>query len=739
MANVKNFGLVGVASDVQFGKSGPRLINAAGTFKFRDAADAAFANVQVANLTADALKGTTESTLVTVDASGQLKLDATIASLATDAEVAIIKTALEAADTALDGRLDTAEQDIIDLKAADVALDGRLDILEGKTSVDTAALQTEIDAIETAVGLNTDGTLTAIVGNYLNVDGDAATTAATLKAAVEKLDAAIKARADAIAAEVTRATGEEADIRSDFAAADSALQTSLQNQIDAAIAGITWENPVNVMYADITVEAVETAIAAMADGARVYDAATNSIYTVTGGVAGDAEVMVQGAAFFDRTTTVPYVFNGTDMVQFNGAAGLTAGLGLAMDGNTMNLDLASTGGLKFYPDASNPNNTVGLKLDGTTLVVGTDGLKIADATFTQIATDIATAKTAAIADAKTYTDGRETVIRTDFAAADAVLQAAIDAVEVGAGLSAAGAYVADATSNYLADAESLMDADLKLDAQIKSVADAVEALGTGSLTALQTEVDAIETALGFEANGTKLDFTSVNYVGATDTVKVAVEKIDAALKAMDTAYKAADAAEVTARNTAITTAIDALTTDVVEEGTTNLYFTEARARESIDVVANDYLTYDSATGLFTLALAGVATEQYVDDAIAQEVIDRNAAIAAAVQAGTSGGAKAHYLAFNQATEAANEFVIGSVKGFVHRVKIYVDTIATADNAIQVGITGTNGDVVTTADVDSSVAGVYVVEVAKLYASATDLKLFVAGATAGKVIVEYYAN
>ena len=44
MANVKNFGLVGVADNVQYGKAGPRLKHTAGAFEFRNAADGANAS-----------------------------------------------------------------------------------------------------------------------------------------------------------------------------------------------------------------------------------------------------------------------------------------------------------------------------------------------------------------------------------------------------------------------------------------------------------------------------------------------------------------------------------------------------------------------------------------------------------------------------------------------------------------------------------------------------------------------
>ena len=57
------------------------------------------------------------------------------------------------------------------------------------------------------------------------------------------------------------------------------------------------------------------------------------------------------------------------------------------------------------------------------------------------------------------------------------LQSELDATQVGAGLSNTGAYVVPVDSNYLDNATSLADADRKLDAAIKSMADSVAALG----------------------------------------------------------------------------------------------------------------------------------------------------------------------------------------------------------------------------------------------------------------------
>jgi hypothetical protein len=54
MANVKNFSLIGVGSDVQYGKTGPRIKHTTGTFQFRNATDAGDAALTAAGITSSA-------------------------------------------------------------------------------------------------------------------------------------------------------------------------------------------------------------------------------------------------------------------------------------------------------------------------------------------------------------------------------------------------------------------------------------------------------------------------------------------------------------------------------------------------------------------------------------------------------------------------------------------------------------------------------------------------------------
>lgn len=114
--------------------------------------------------------------------------------------------------------------------------------------------------------------------------------------------------------------------------------------------------------------------------------------------------------------------------------------------------------------------------------------------------------------------------------ADATLQAEIDVSQVGSGLETDGTYVANGSANYIDQATSLKDADNKLDAQIKTVADDLASLGSGSITALQAEVNAVETGAGLEPDGTYVADSGSNYLDAATSLKNADILLDAQAK-----------------------------------------------------------------------------------------------------------------------------------------------------------------------------------------------------------------
>lgn len=164
-------------------------------------------------------------------------------------------------------------------------------------------------------------------------------------------DAAARVLADtnlqtAINAEVTRATQQESAIRSEMA---------------SAISGLTWVAPVNYMVTNhLTVTGASV-------GNRVLNLTNFTIYQVTAVNAGTptygpGKALANGVAFFFTNNGAGYVFNGTAVVQFNGASAVTAGMGLTKTGNV--LDINS---------------------DSGTIVVSQDSIDVAQSILTSIA------------------------------------------------------------------------------------------------------------------------------------------------------------------------------------------------------------------------------------------------------------------------------------------------------------------------------------------------------------------
>lgn len=135
-----------------------------------------------------------------------------------------------------------------------------------------------------------------------------------------------------------------------------------------------------------------------------------------------------------------------------------------------------------------------------------------------------------------------TALETEVADVRLDLQTELDATQLGAGLETGGTYAAPTTSNYLGSATSLKDADSRLDAAIKVVADELDALGSGNLTALQSELDATQTAVGLNSDGTfnAAGVAGSNYVSGATTVMGAVLALDTALDTTDTTLEAAE-------------------------------------------------------------------------------------------------------------------------------------------------------------------------------------------------------
>ena len=125
---------------------------------------------------------------------------------------------------------------------------------------------------------------------------------------------------------------------------------------------------------------------------------------------------------------------------------------------------------------------------------------------------------------------------TSVNASISTLQSEVDATQTGAGLSTAGAYVANGSANYISAATSLKDADNKLDAQIKTNADNISsndadiATNASDISSLETLADTHETSIGLSAAGAYVSRSGTNYMDAATTVRGENTLLDAQIK-----------------------------------------------------------------------------------------------------------------------------------------------------------------------------------------------------------------
>ncbi len=362
------------------------------------------------------------------------------------------------------------------------------------------SLQNEVDVIEQSTGLNADGTYTTnLTASYIN-------TATSLKDADNKLDTELKITSDALASETNARILADADKVSksgDTMLGDLSMAThritnvgtpidpddaTNKAYVDAAITGIDWKKPVrSSTVSNITLSGLQTIDGvALVAGDRILvkdqtDATQNGIYDVSDTAwlrSYDAdntpgtEVSSGLAVFVEEGVTNSQngytlitdgaiVLGTTELVfiQFSGTGLINAGIGLSKTGNTLDINLGAgiselpsdgvgidvrPGGALFLTldgvtDSVDDFAQLSVKLDGTTLTKSGNGLRVSSTLIDQ------------------------------FTASDIQLQNEINAIELGAGLDTDGTYNVDPTTNYLATATSLKDADKKLDAAIKDV------------------------------------------------------------------------------------------------------------------------------------------------------------------------------------------------------------------------------------------------------------------------------
>jgi hypothetical protein len=128
------------------------------------------------------------------------------------------------------------------------------------------------------------------------------------------------------------------------------------------------------------------------------------------------------------------------------------------------------------------------------------------------------------------------------------LQTLADTHESSIGLNTDGSYTA-LTGNYNT-ASTLKGAIAGVDTQVKTNADDIALRATSSqLSTLQSEVDAVETAVGLASDGTFSSFSGQNFLNSATTLKGGMELLDAAIKTRQDNIDSEAATRLSADNT----------------------------------------------------------------------------------------------------------------------------------------------------------------------------------------------
>jgi hypothetical protein len=587
-------------------------------------------DVTLASADIDSARTATNYTATSADVDGHLA--------GIDSALLTESTARSDADTTLQSNIDA---EATTRANADTTLQTNINNEATTRANADTALQGELDATQTGAGLETDGTYAANAStNYL-------TTATSLKGADEALDAKLKETRDLVDNQgansvssvngVSPVAGDVTIGGADIDSAHTAVNyTATSADVDAHLAGIdsalltesTVRSDTDTALQD-ELDATQTGAGLEADGTYSANASTNYLTTATSLVSADEALDTQLKAVTDITDTL-----GTASTKDAGSAigdvvligdvGGHAALPV-LDGSQLTnitVDLTS-GSIGELGDV-----TLTTPAEGDALILDANGdfvnVALADIATSGEAVDATSAHTAvnytaAASDVDSHLAGIDAALLTEATArgdadttlqtnidneataradADTALQDELDATQTGAGLGTDGAYTANASTNYLTTATSLVSADEALDAKLKETRDLVDSFSAGNVasvngvtpvagdvtiggadidsahtatnytatsadvdghlagidsallaestargdadTALQDELDATQTGAGLGTDGTYAANVSTNYIASVTSLKGADEALDAQVKtnADDIALKA---------------------------------------------------------------------------------------------------------------------------------------------------------------------------------------------------------
>jgi hypothetical protein len=362
------------------------------------------------------------------------------------------------------------------------------------------AVQSELDDTQAGAGLADDGSYIA------NSDANYISEATSLVDADNKLDAAVKALADKEADDVANLQGYVDD---NFLNINTTEEQTVKGSVnfakDVYVKG-------NLTVSGGTVTEIETEQLKVGDNTITLNAdipadmmpTENAGIEVNRGSEGVMPLLI-----WDETEDVAKVVTGKDN-----------------EGNWILTPIATGGdATQIKTELDKTQESAGLAADGS-YVANTNANYISDATT--------------LADADNKLDNAIKILANKEAAdieeindTVSTLQNEIDAIEAGTGLGEDGNYVADINTNYIFNATSLADADSKLDAAVKTNADAIAQEVNdrkAAVSAVQSELDATQTGAGLATDGSYVANESANYIASATSLVDADNKLDVAIK-----------------------------------------------------------------------------------------------------------------------------------------------------------------------------------------------------------------
>lgn len=410
-----------------------------------------------------------------------------------------------------------------------------IDTLENTVAAFTGAggtitiLQAEVDQVEAAIGLNTDGTFAPITGsNYLGAASSVINafilTDTQLKATDTVAQAALPKAGGVMTGNITMSGNIISSLGTPQTGADAATKA----YVDGLSAGLRVKGAVKVaspLGVNVTLSGEQTidGIALVAgDRILVKDNVTqteNGVYVVATGAwtraddcdgTPDSELVgayvyvqsgtVNGSTGWVQSTPAPITVGTTSLVfvQFSNAGLLQDGTGLSKNGNVLNINMGA--GITILP-----NDQVGIDIRPSS------GLWLTE--------DGTTDSTGEAAQLAIKTDGNSLVVTAagikvsdSFTGNVSELQTQLDNVETAVGLGADGTLAAFSGTNYIDASTSIKAAVINLDGQVKTVAET----GIANLkTALNAQV------YSFQAGAASTAFI-VNHNLNTEMVEVQV-------------------------------------------------------------------------------------------------------------------------------------------------------------------------------------------------------------------------